>query len=119
MSRTQQATFAQVLEAIKANNLKVSDDHNNNREDRSIGGLAELVNKNGHRHIVGLYANTHFCLNIVYLDDETGKATISRTSVGGNINSAANGLQAGVDKYNAAQVDNQWSCGTLENVVLF
>ena len=119
MSRNKQATFAQIVEAIKANGLKVSDDHNINRPDRSIAGLAELVNKNGHRYTVGLYANTHFCLNEVYLDTETGKATISTRSVGGNINSVANTLAAGVEKYNEAQKDMPYSCGNLENVVLF
>jgi len=110
--------FEQVLNAIKANNLKVNDDHNLERGLRPIHGLGELVTKGGTRHVVGLYKN-HFCLNIVYLDDETGMPHISTRSVGGNVDGVTAGLQAGVDKYNDKQVGNVHSCGTLESVVLF
>lgn len=90
------------------------DNHNGGSEIR-LHGLAALVL--GDKVVtVGLLKADYFSLNRVFLQDD--KVHLSVDSVGGTLFPVNfKDLWACIDDYNDKQLNNKFSCGTLENVM--
>lgn len=108
-----------VVEAIKANNYLVGDDHNSGKDFHKAAGIAALVKDDRITPVLLIDAQA-FCLNLTYLDDE-GKPRVSTKSVAGNIEGFRNGykLDKSVEAYNTSQANNKWTSGKLEHVTIF
>lgn len=100
-------------ELIKSGGV-IWDDHNGGFESK-LAGLAALVL--GDKVVaVGLHKADFFSLNRVYLKD--GKVHLSADSVGGTLFPVNfKDLWDCINDYNEKQVNNKFSCGTLENVM--
>lgn len=98
----QHAKMMDIVRAVVANGFKVVDDHSPNGSLESLAAVG--YHYRGERmHVVALYENTpYFSINEVYIDEETGKPHLSRTSVGGVIKPQGD-LEAGIEQYNESQ----------------
>lgn len=100
-------------ELIKSGGV-VWDDHNGGSEGKLVG-LAALV-LDDKVVTVGLHKADFFSLNRVYLKD--GKVHLSADSVGGTLfPTNFKDLWDCINDYNDKQINNKFSCGTLENVM--
>jgi len=106
--------FAAIVDAINFTSGRILDDHHG-AGGMTVAGIAELV-KGDSRIPVVLCRSIYFSLNRLYLD-ERGIPHVSRESVGGVVK-CLDGitLEQGVTNYNAAQVGQKFSCGSLESI---
>ncbi|MNG47131.1 hypothetical protein D3C79_49980 [compost metagenome] len=106
--------FAAIVEAINFTSGRILDDHHG-ASGMTVAGIAELV-KGDSRIPVVLCRSIYFSLNRLYLD-ERAIPHVSREAVGGVVK-CLDGitLEQGVTNYNAAQVGQKFSCGSLESI---
>jgi hypothetical protein len=108
--------YEAILEVVKANDGVIADDHGQGRT-LKIAGIAILRRANEERGVVVPLIETKvgFCLNNLYLQE--GQVHVSRNSVGGLIENGKHAdLKSAVEAFNADQVDNQWTMGSLERI---
>lgn len=108
--------FNVVVEALKASNGIVGDDHSNGDGTMKAAGIAALVK--GDSIIPVLLCNSrYFSLNLMYVD-KNGKPRVARESVGGVVipQDFDMNLMKAVEGYNANQEGSEFSCGKLEHV---
>lgn len=108
-----------VVEAVRANNFVVGDDHNTGTGTHKAAGVAALVHEDRVTPVLLIDARA-YCLNLLYIDDD-GKPRVSTKSVAGNIEAFRHGykLDKSVEAFNKAQENNKWTLGSLEHVVIF
>lgn len=105
-----------IIEAAKAVNGLVFDDHKTGGGKAKLWGVATL-DKGDRQQVVALMDSLYFSVNSVYLDQ--GQAHLSTSSVGGVIELRGAPVEDGVAKYNEEQKSFPFTCGTLNNVVKF
>lgn len=115
------SVFTAVAKAVHAAKGVVQDDHR-----ASIGGTLKLcgvatLDKDGSSIPVALIDDDYFSLNELYLD-EAGVPHVSTRAVAGVIHTPKSQnvtLEQGIAAYNKAMEGNRFSCGSINNVVLF
>jgi hypothetical protein len=104
--------YFEIADALIKSGGVIWDDHNDGSEGKLIG-MAALV-KGDQVIPVGLHKADFFSLNRVYLED--GKVHLSRESVAGVLFPVHHrDIWECINDYNEKQVNNKFSCGTLEN----
>jgi hypothetical protein len=113
------ANMNNITEIVVANNGHIVDDHRDTGT-LKIAGVALLL-KAGQDEgfVVALCDSKYFSLNRMYIKE--GKVHVSRDSVAGAVvpMKYENSLTQAIDAFNAEQLDNRFTNGSLTNVVLF
>lgn len=107
--------FEVIVAAVKANNNRVVDDHNNSRPSVELAGLA-MVERSGIP--VALCESRYFSLNRVYLDDK-GVPHVSQEAVAGAVMKGGFSMREAIEAYNANQEEYNNGYFTVGSVVLF
>ena len=110
--------FKTIVDAVKANNNTVIDDHNTGGKELKLAGLG-LLQIGDREHAVALLDKTVFCLNPVKMGED-GKPHLSTSSVGGNIEARVTpSLECALELFNAEAKDNAFSPQELTHWEIF
>jgi len=104
--------YKEIEKALIESNGVIWDDHNGGYESKLMGCAALVAGDK--IHAVGLHDADFFSLNRLYLKD--GKVHLSTESVGGVLFPVNfKDVWDCINDYNEKQINNPFSCGTLEN----